>query len=168
MLFRIMLISLSICFCLLAPAVASGTSYYEKELTRSQITQVRVDNNHKKMIDNDNIFDSLNKEDKAVFIRYWVDHYSKKHNTKVNGNKAVQISINETGLGSAGVGRSKNNIFGCKIDNKGRFISKFPSYSNHRDSVEALIVFYKKYSEWNLWSGVGTDLGLDIYSKMVK
>lgn len=166
MFLRTMLISLTICFML--PTVASGTGYYEKELTRSQINQVRVSNLHKTMVDNDEIFDSLNKEEKAVFIRYWIDFYSKKHSTKVSGSKAVQISINETGLGSAGAGQSKNNIFGCKIDNKGRFISSFPVYSDHRDSVEALVVFYRKYSEWNLWSGVGTNLGLDLYNNIIR
>lgn len=103
----------------------------------------------------DPIFDTLNQEDRARFIRYWIAYYG----NSVSGDKAVGIAISETNLGAAGVGASKNNLFGCKVNASGAFVSSFPSFETHRESCAALVAFYSKYGEWHLWSGLSSGLG---------
>lgn len=124
---------------------------------------------HSKMLSWDKKFDKLSKINKAVFIRYWTDYYTKKHGVskkKIYGSKAVGISIKETSLGRAGVGRTKNNLFGCKVSPSGKFYSKYPKYKYHRSSVEGIVMFYKKFGEWRLWRNAYSSIGIKTYNNL--
>jgi len=118
---------------------------------------------HAKMKAWDTKFDKLSKKNRAKFIRYWVKWYQKhlhvRKSRRVSGSKAVGIAISETSLGKAGVGRSKNNLFGLKLNDRGKFVSRYPRYKLHRRSVKALVLFYSRGLEWHLWKGKSSKLG---------
>ncbi|MCL2526592.1 MAG: hypothetical protein FWE46_06090 [Coriobacteriia bacterium] len=114
---------------------------------------------HEKMVDMDRNFNNLSKKQRAQFIRYWFDYYEAElGSTKLNADKAVAIANYETSLGKAGVGKAKKkNLFGCKIDQNGKFVSSFPRFKNYRSSVKAIVVYYHMHpqglSAWNRLGG---------------
>jgi len=120
------------------------------------------DSKHQQMIEMDARFPTLSRHERAYFIRYWLAYYQGRMGASLpSGDKAVAISLFETGLGEAGVGRPHmKNLFGSKIDHNGRFHPNFPAFSNYRTSVKAIVVYYQMHPQgFSLWRNLSSSLG---------
>jgi|GEM_PF-4461124 len=144
-----------------AAPTAPQAAEEDQESAPESLPQVSADK-HQQMIDMDARFPTLSRHERAYFIRYWLAYYQGRMGTSLpSGDKAVGISLFETGLGEAGVGRPHmKNLFGNKIDHNGRFHPNFPAYSNHRTSVKAIVVYYQMYPQgFSLWRNLSSSLG---------
>lgn len=125
----------------------TGTAYAKTPTAQKKETQ------HEKMVRWDTKFQKLSDKNRKKFIKYWIKFYQTKlrYKNKDMPRKACAISKFETSLGRAGVGKSKHNLFGLKMNHKGKYVNSYKQKS-YRLSCKALVLYYSKGYRWHLWN----------------